>query len=299
MKRLLFVLLVLALAGLPALTQDQGEGEESGESVSDADVVAVLEEINEKLDRIAPGARRKDGKVEFGGGPYFRTRYLFDMDTMNDYLGNLGSYDDFSPVIAPFSNGGGGTWRWTVGDNWQFGMDYWGFGHSELGFRNHQGPDSGNTANNANDTIDENGDGLDDYYSYANYGLGMFSGLAAYKKPLGKQFFATGTVNLGIGSESFSISESERSVIKSAFRIDSSEFAWHRSLFMIGARLGGQWKPGGADSVFGMAVVGGFDYFVPMNDWQPEAGVHRTDEAPSDDFNPMNAYLIVGPTFNY
>jgi hypothetical protein len=307
MKRIVLGLIVLALIALPLTAQD---GESSEEDVSNAEVVAVLEEINEKLDRVAP-AVREENEVEFGGSPYIAGRYLLDMQKMRDYVDGLGDYgitrsgDDpegFSDFMLPFVDGGGGTWRWTGPGNFSVGLEYYGYGQSLLGQRTHL-PDSGDTADRANTTIDEDGDGLDDYYTYAGYGYSSFNVLARYAFSLGETVFVGIGGKAGMGGDSFSISQNERSVIDTTLAlnrsVESDIFAWSRSLLTAGAFGGLQWKPEGEDGVFGMILDAGFDYHYPIADWAPQAGVHVGETAPPEDFTPMNAWVTIGPSFNY
>jgi hypothetical protein len=294
--------MIWAGAGLGAQENEENgntEGSSDQEAVTDADVVAVLEDINQKLERIAPAMRDRERKGQFGGGPYFTTRFFLDMPTLNDYSTDLGDYGEFSRVAAPFVNGGGGTWRFGTKGAWQWGLDYWGLGFSEKGFRNHQ-----EGAEEPNVTIDENDDGLDDFYSYAGWGLSVFGPLVQYKNSFAEMFFFTAGGKAGFGSEGFSISQNQRTVLRDfaesfGLAAQATEYSWERPLFMTGAYVGLQWKPKGEEGIFGMALNAGFDYFVPMSDWQPAVGVHRTDEAPPEDYNPMSAYVMVGPTFNY
>lgn len=305
MKRIVLVLIALALVVLPVTAQDDDGSEED---VGNTDVVAVLEEINEKLDRVAPAARERS-EVKFGGSPYFAGRYLLDMQKMSDYVDGLGDYgitesgqdpEGFSDFMLPFVNGGGGTWRWTGPNNFSVGLEYYGYGQSLLGQRNHL-PDSGDTAERANTTIDEDGDGLDDYYTYAGYGYNSFNFLARYAFSVGENLFVGIGGKAGMGGDSFGISQNERSVIDTALNrsVQSDIIAWSRSLLSVGGFGGVQWKPEGRDGVFGLILDAGFDYHQPLSDWAPATGVHVGEAAPPDDFTPMNAWVTIGPSFNY
>jgi len=291
MKRLVLIGLTLLLAGVPAMAQD-GE-----EDLSNADVIAVLEEINEKMDRIAPGVREED-PVDFGGGPYFTGRYLLDMDGMSAYADDLGDYGSgFRDYMVPFRDGGGGTWRWTGQGNLSAGLEYYGAGQSILGQRNHL--DSAEQPNRANVTVDENDDGLDDYYTYANYGYSSFNALVRYVFDVGESLFIGVGAKAGMGGESFSISQNDRSVLGDTFQIQSGVLSWSRPLATVGGFGGIQWRPKGRDGIFGMILDVGFDYHHPISDWSPEAGVHVEDQAPPEGFTPMNAWVTIGPSFNY
>ncbi len=295
MKRTIVLALVVVLAVLPIAAQ------EDEEDVSNAEVVAVLEEINEKLDRMAPGAG-KESPVDFGGGPYFTGRYLLQMDEMSGYADDLGAYGNgFSPFMMPFVDGGGGTWRWTGPGNLSVGLEYFGYGQSILGQRNHL-----EAENRANVTIDETGpdgesDGLDDYYTYANYGYSIFNALVRYAFSVGDTFFIGVGAKAGMGGDSFAVSQNDRSVLEETFqtRIESGVLSWSRTLLSAGGFGGVQWKPNGRDGVFGVVLDLGFDYHYPLDDWSPEAGVHIADPAPPEGFTPMNAWVTIGPSFNY
>jgi len=64
---------------------------------------------------VLPVTARERSEVKFGGSPYFAGRYLLDMQKMSDYVDGLGDYgitesgqnpEGFSDFMLPFVNGG-------------------------------------------------------------------------------------------------------------------------------------------------------------------------------------------------
>jgi hypothetical protein len=314
-KTALIALTALVLVAGAALAQD-------GEEMSNEEIVEQLARINEKLDRVIPSESEKDDDdgAAFGGGPFYATRYLLEIDELNTYLDARGDYDDFKPFFIPFADGGGGTWRLTLQNGLQFGAEFWGYGQSRLGLRTHQDPAVNDDL--ANDTIDEDGDGFDDYYTYAEYGIGLASATVGYKLGFGDAPLA-GLLTLrgGFGGDTFAITQNKRNVITAALQIDTPTVLWQRSLAGVGGSLALQLNPpdfsaemesdmdeDGDDRdrhrVTGLLIEFGFDYFFSLagrsNEvWEPTLGVHHLDPVPPTDYNPMNAWVNIVPTFNY
>lgn len=231
----------------------------------------------------------------FGGAPYYTVRYFPGMEEMSDYITSLGNFEGLSPVMYPFVNGGGGTWRLAFSRGFQIGFDYFGMGQTRLGFLNHR-----TGAEAANDTVDENGDGLDDYYSYASYGYNMFAILAQGKLPLaGDRFFAVGGARVGLGSEAANVSRTRRTVVSSTLDIIAGSSDWTRGLFLLGGFAGVQLNLDPERNVFKLGLDVGFDYHVPMGEWMPATGVHRTASAPPQGFSGMNVWAFLGPQFHF
>ena len=110
------------------------------DEVSTVDVLAVLEEINQKLDRDRPVASTGAPDAGFGGGPVMSLRYLPGIADLNGYFQTLGSYGAMSEFFFPFKDGGAGTWRWSVDGSLQIGAEYGGFGQDVPGVREaHEG----------------------------------------------------------------------------------------------------------------------------------------------------------------
>ncbi len=130
-------------------------------------------------------------------------RIYFGMDTMNSYVQSLGTYHPFSMVSIPFADGGGGARRISFNKYFQIGANFWGGGFSSLGQQYHQDPVTSSTL--ANITVDEDGDGLDDYYSCFYWPF-----LAKGKIPLHKRTNLVFGGQFGIGEESFGISRNQR-----------------------------------------------------------------------------------------
>lgn len=311
MYRVLFVLVLTlgVLAVAPAQDEnDEDERDEQDEAVL-ADVIAELEEMNDRLWRMLgededyEGFEGRAPDVGGGGGQFFPVRFFIDMPRLNTYVDSLGSFpgdpavagsDTYPLAMFPFVNSGGGTWRWSASRNFQIGMDFWNGGFSTLGFVDHNTDPLG-----PNDTADENGDGLDDYYSYANYGMGYWSVLASGKvEPVEEVLFLTGTARVGLGGETFSVERNRRDVVTSTLSIVTGSAAWNRALLQLGAAVGVQVALDDAN-VVRLGLEGGFDYYVPISPWMPGTGIHRTTAAPPADWNPMNAWVRIGPQFRY
>ena len=178
------------------------------DEVSTVDILAVLEEINEKLEREAPVSSRSAPDSGFGGGPFWPLRYLPGVADLNAYFEQLGSYEAMSEFFIPLKDGGGGTWRWSVDGSLQFGMEYAGFGQDVLGFARHAVDPLG-----PRDTVDEDGDGYDDYHSYAGYGQRYFAGIAQYKWALAPSLYLQTGIRAGLGFESLRYGMNRRQVL--------------------------------------------------------------------------------------
>ena len=298
MKTLAAAALLFFVLGGGLLFAQENEGDD-GSGLGD--VVVQLEEINKKLDDIFGDKKDKwEGAPDegFGGGPFFAVRYFPLMGMMNDYIESLGSYVSAEPLrnwMFPFVDGGGGTWRGVINKNLQFGMNYYGYGQSRLGHMIHQtNPEA------ANSTIDENGDGYDDYYTYASYGYSMWTFLGQGKVELAPELlYMVFGGQFGFGGEDVYIASNSRNVLQTALGIYPEASSWSRSLFMVGGYAGIQLRVDGKQNVVKLGLNTGFDYHIPMGDWMPEAGVHRLDPAPPAGFNSMNWWISFGPDFHF
>jgi hypothetical protein len=260
----------------------------------DSEMLEVLEEINEKLDKLIPDYEREDLKPYEGGGggPFLPVMILFDMDTMNDYLDSIGDFENYSTLFYPFTNGGGGTCRYSFNKHVQIGMECYGYGISKYGFLNDSGVE----------IVDDDGDNFDDYYSYVDYGFFVFAFLAQYKIELVKDlfFFYVGG-KLGIGSEHFTVSRNRRQVSNLAATIQAAieNTGWSRTLLSTGPYVGMQFDLDKEDHVFKLGLDVGFNYKIPLNTWSPGAGVHQDEANPPKTFNAMNLWISFGPQFNF
>ncbi len=301
---LLFVIMALVAGFAPADEHgERDEHEEGGEDVILADVVEQLQAINHRLARIT-GEEDEDYEMRApdaggGGSQFYPFRYFLDIGTLNSYVAGVGAFDrddgtaGYSEFMFPMVDSGGGTWRWSFSRNFQIGFDFWSGGYSNLGFLTHQ-----TAANDANDTVDEDGDGYDDYYSYANWGIGMGSLVVAGKlEPVQDVLFLTSAARIGVAGESLTVERSRRDVLETTVNIVTGDVEWSRSLLQLGGALGVQIALDDAN-VVRLGIEGGFDYFVPIQDWKPAAGVHQGTSTPPD-WNPMNAWVRIGPHFRY
>ncbi len=292
-KFLSFFLAALFLTGTGFVFSREQNGD-----IDSSEIVTILEEINEKLEKMQPRKElRDDWKAPdkgFGGTMYFPVRINFDIQKMNDYVAGLGSYDPFPIVFIPLVDSGGGTWRISFSKYFQIGINYWGGGFSHLGQQNHQ-----TDTNLANITIDENGDGLDDYYTYASYGYFYWSFLGMGKLPVAKILNLVLGGQIGLGSESFGIDRNERTAFPLAgLGISSGSSDWERRFMVAGGWLGVQLNLDKRNIVkLGLDV--GFDYFVPFYNWKPSPGIHVQESSPPNDFNAMNLWISVGPQFHF
>lgn len=283
-------------------TAEQDVEGENAEEVSFAELATILEEINHKMGVLTGERRRKDDGPApdegFGGGSYWPVRIYFGMDTMNSYVQSLGTYEPFPMISVPFADGGGGTWRISFNKYFQIGANFWGGGFSSLGQQYHQDPVTSPTL--ANITVDEDGDGLDDYYSYASYSYFYWSFLAMGKLPLHRRINLVFGGQIGIGEELFGISRNQRksSLLGGALGVMHGDSDWSRMLFIPGAWTGIQLNVD-KKNIFKLGLDVGFDYPVPMQSWMPESGVHTEESAPPESFNSMNLNIGLNMQFHF
>ena len=300
MKRIIGLLTGFIMLTGAAFIFAQEDGGEDEEQVSAAEIVTILEEINQKLERF--DGKKWDGEDKrapdegFGGGSYWPVRIFFGMDTMNTYVQGLGSYAPFPKVSIPFRDGGGGTWRISFNKYFQIGWNYWGGGYSSLGQQNHQDPAT--SPNAANITVDEDGDGLDDYYSYASYDYFYWSFLAMGKIPVHKLINIVAGAQAGIGGEAFDIYRNERSVVESALTILNGDSNWSRMLFVPGGWVGVQFNMD-KKNIFKLGLDVGFEYPIPLETWQPGPGTHTEEPVPPEDFSAFNLNVGLNMQFHF
>lgn len=287
---IIFTLLALGLnaqEGAPGESQDRPE------------TVILLERIAAKLDKVYPESEPTRGAPDFGfgGSSFWAVRFVGGMEQMSDFVQSQGSYDRMTSVMAPFANGGGGTWRWVFSRNFQIGANYYGYGDSQLGFKKHNA-----SAQGPQDTVDANTDGLDDYYSYASYGFSAWTFLAQGRIPVVERLLAlqVGT-QVGFGNDSFTISRNDRqsNMALTGLGIMTGDVGWDRSFLVTGAWLGVDLQLDGDLNVFRLGLQAGYDLHTPMSSWNPGVGVHRLESAPPADFRSSNFWIHFGPQFHY
>ena len=73
----------------------------------DSEMLEVLEEINEKLEKLLPDHEKDDFIMDEGGGggPFLPVMIMLGMGKMNDYLTSRGDFEDYSLLLYPFTNG--------------------------------------------------------------------------------------------------------------------------------------------------------------------------------------------------
>ena len=303
MKRIIVFAMVVLISGIAF-------GETENEKI-----LEVLEEINEKLERVVPDDdwdgwddedEDGDNGKGFGGGPFMAFRWLIDMQDLNDYLKDIGQFGGdklFSPILYPFVDGGGGTWRVSLSERLQFGISYFGYGQNTWGYLNHT-----EDSQKSDDTIDENGDGYDDYVSYVEWGFGGANFIMEYKLPISpKSVYLELGGTFGMGSEGLTVDRSPRQVSSviddlMAVQILTGRSDWSRMYFSVGGFTGLQFSFPKTKGVVSFALEAGFDYHIPMEaggKWTPGVGVHRKEKSPPVDFNSMNVWFHLGPQFNY
>jgi len=288
MKTVFIRLVMISVIGLVLLAPLAAQAED-GEAVALADVVLVLERISSQLEeQEEPDTESTGITINMGGGPRFDVRQFLDIGTMNSYLATRGKYEDFGGWLYPFVNSGGGTSRFNIGENLQLGWNAWGGGFSSLGHR----------VANTVDTIDQDSDGYDDYYSYASYGIQVNDFLLQYKIKLARQLYVGLGGLVGLASESFSIQQNQRSFVESAVSSITGSSDWSRSLLDTGAYLTLQFQPDPYRDFFKISLNGGFDYPIALGDWMPSAGVHKDIAAPPAAFRAMSWHVGLGLDFN-
>ncbi len=270
------------------------QAQEPNQEATLSDVVKALERIEERIDLdVKRFNGDDDDRVDFGGAPIFPVRVLLGQANIQKYFDEGGSYQTSPSILYPFANGGGGTWRWTFEQKLSIGFNYYGYGFSSLGYLKHD-----TAAEGPNATVDENLDGYDDYYSYAGYGMSVWSFVVSYRIPIEGTpvAFFVGT-QAGIGNENVGFSRSDRTknILANAVGIQIGDLDWSRTNFATGGWAGVEF--GGRRAK--LAIEAGMDYYIPMGEWSPEAGMHRTDVKPPVDLNNMNVWFVIGPHFNY
>lgn len=271
---------------LPAATEAQGQADL-------ADVVMQLQRVNEQLAKAFPEKRVQQNVREYpksGGAFYTPYRNFLTMGTLNTWLAGQGNFAPLNANWFPFVNGWGGAWRWSMSKNFQIGLGGWGGGVSSLGQRNAT----------THGSIDEDSDGLDDYYSYAGYSLSFCDFEFYYRLPIGsKMAFISGAI-VGLGSESMVISRNDRTFVNnSGFGGLINDSNWTRFLFDLGLRASFQWQPFEGAKWFRFAINTGFNYPVAPGPWRPGAGVHVSDVAPPESWIPMNYWASFTVDFNF
>jgi hypothetical protein len=258
------------------------------------EAILVLERIDAKLERLAPHhTEKKDEEFGFGGGPFIPIRFFTGMATLNTHLGTMGNYATFADTWYPFANGMGGTWRFGSHKNLHFGMQSWGGGMVRLGQRNASQFPQG--------AIDEDSDGLDDYYSYASYGISMLDFLVHYRIPIDKvgTTLAFGAV-VGAGSDGFAINHNQRGFLNNTgLSAIISENGWSRSLLNLGGYVTFQIQPHAEARWFKIGFNGGYNHPIPLSDWSPNAGIHIKELSPPIDFSPAHIWASLSFDFNF
>jgi hypothetical protein len=237
-----------------------------------------------------------------GGGPFLAVRFFLEIDELNGYLDDIGSFSgerQFGSFLFPFVNGGGGTWRFSISEKFQVGFVGYGYGLSTYGYLHHTEDTEG-----ADNTIDENDDDLDDYISYVDYGFGAWNFLMQYKIELipTSLYLEIGGV-AGLGIEGITVSRNQRTVLDALpVQILTGNSDWERTFLNVGGFLGVQIPFKGTAGIVSLGIESGFNYhinFIEDGKWTPGVGIHRTEKSPPKDFNSMNIWFNVGPQFNY
>ena len=286
--------LLIAAIGA-ALATGAVTGAVADDEVSTVDILAVLEEINQKLDRDRPVTSAGAPDAGSGGGPFMPLRYVPGISDLNAYFTTLGSYGAMSELFVPIKDGGAGTWRWSVDGSLQIGAEYGGLGQDVLGFAKHTEDPLG-----PRDTVDEDGDGYDDYYSYAGYGQGYFVGIVQYKWPVAPELvYLQAGVKTGLAFESVRYGMDRRQVLTEALGITSGSNAWSRTSLIGGVYAGLQIRLDGDLNVFKLGIEAGVNGHYALGEWAPATGVHKHTPAPPDAMQAHNFWFAVGPQFHY
>jgi hypothetical protein len=199
--------------------------------------------------------------------------------------------------MYPLANGGGGTCRYLINKNLQFGFEGYGYGQSTYGYLNMQsGPFTFQTN-------DEDTDGFDDYITYVDYGFAALNCLVQLNLELVENLFNFYSgAKVGFAEEGITITRSQRSILTASLEILSGNPSWSRSLLITGGYAGAQIELDRGKNVFKLGIEGGFDYHLPLTEdrkWIPAAGMHKSEIEPPRNFNSMNAWFYVGPQFHY
>lgn len=239
-----------------------------------------------------PGSGDERSDSGFGGGPFWPLRYMPAVADLNGYFKDLGSYQAMSEFFIPLLNGGGGTVRYSVNGNWQFGMEWAGFGQEVGGFAKHR-------TDPPRDTVDTDGDGYDDYRSYAGYRQFYWAGIAQYKWALAPSLFLQTGIKTGLGSETLNYGMNRREVLTDVIGITSGANSWTRTTLLGSFYAGLQVALDGDRNVFKLGLEAGVDGHYALTDWQAATGVHKAVPAPPATIQPHNFWVTIGPQFHY
>lgn len=238
-----------------------------------------------------PGSTDERSDSGFGGGPFWPLRYVPAVADLNGYFKDLGSYPAMSEFFIPLLHGGGGTLRYSVNGNLQFGMEWAGFGQEVGGFAKH--------GTGLRGTVDADGDGYDDYRSYAGYRQFYGAGIAQYKWALAPSFFLQTGIKTGLGSEKVHYGMYRREGFTDVIGITSGANSWTRTSLLGSVYAGLQVALDGDRNVIKLGLEAGVDGHHPLTEWQAGTGVHKDMPTPPATMRAHNFWVTIGPQFHY
>lgn len=290
MKRYLIFFLIIN----SALLFSQSESD-----ITNTDIIESIEAINNKLDRLMPENRIYETSMEIGFTPG-TIRYLPNIDLLNLYIAKSGEYDDFSGLLLPFINGVEVFSELRLTKTFSTGLNYYRYIDNKYGLHGLQ--NSGDYAEMAYDEavsapvesdklVDDNFDGVVDYYSYSSYLLTGVELYTEHKMLISKDLSLNIKPQLGYGVQEIEFSPYERAYWGSIN--PEQKVSWKQNLLILGAEIGISYYLQGLEFI----LSGGVSYYYPLSDWLPIAGISDTDIEPGD-INPINIKFSFGPVIS-
>ncbi len=270
--------------------------------ISNADIIESIEDINQRLDRLMPNNEVLKSSMEIGFVP-FSARILPDIDDLNEYMSKSGTYEDYSGKMLPFINGIEFFTDLKLSDSLTTGLNYYRYTSNTYGFHASnsyvsqndelgdyaEAVDSGYIENE--NAIDNNDDGIIDYYSYGNIFITGIELYAEYNMKLPLNLCLKIGPKIGYGYEEIEFTSYERSLFEDVS--PDQKLSFRRSSLILGGDIGLSYM----FKRFELVFVAGLSYNLPLTDWMPVAGVTQDDIAP-ENYSNMNIKLSLGPVIS-
>lgn len=265
---------------------------EEESDISHVDIIEILDDINQKLDKLSrrPENQLAD-KLDFGIIPG-TFRIFPDITPLNNYADSYGDYDRYLPVFFPFYNGIEFFLDFKAYPFLSFGIDYCTYRASTIGIMTNMTVMDAAIASDAEYVSDIDADARNDYFGGLAYYFQSVDITAQGHYELNDFLTFNGGIRLGFGEEIIAIQNSGTSVFTGFFALGERETSWQRLFILTGALAGIKMDFG----VFDFFVEGGFDYHWSLKGWNPSPGINQYDPAPPDYFNSMNFRLRLGPS---
>lgn len=302
MKRYLILLFILNMTLIFSQTESD---------ITNTDIIESIEAINNKLDRLLPENRIYETSMELGFTPG-TIRFLPDVDLLNQYIAKSGEYGDFSGLLLPFINGVEVFSELRLSKTFSAGLNYYRYIDNNYGLHGLQNSEDTVSATYANSNdlsalrayedavsapvesdklVDDNSDGVVDYYSYTSY---LITGMELYiehKIILTRDLSINIKPQLGYGVQEIEFSPYERPYWGSIN--PEQKVSWKQNLLILGAEVGLSYYLQGLEFI----LSAGLSYNHPLSDWLPIAGITDSDIEPGD-IKPINIKISFGPVIS-